>query len=222
MDKGFPVAIVMLVLVAGFLLLRLRSVLGKRTGFERPPLPDQPSLDLRGGLRPAIDGIAEPMRAKPGRPIPPPHTIVGQALTRIAQADPRFEPVSFLDHAVRAFEQIVAAFAAGDLALLQSLLTPTVFRTFEQAINARHEAGDTQTTRIKSIVEATIDNADIIADHAAIVVRIVSDQENFTRNGQNIIIAGSESVVEMIDLWTFDHPLAGNDPVWRLAAAHSG
>jgi predicted lipid-binding transport protein (Tim44 family) len=222
MDKGFPVAIVMLVLVAGFLLLRLRSVLGKRTGFERPPLPEQPSLDMRRGLSPVIDGIANPVRAKPGRPLPPPHTVVGQALARIAEADPRFEPVNFLDQAVRAFEQIVTAFATGDLALLQSLLTPSVYTTFEQAITARHEAGDTQITRIKAIVEATIDEADIIAGHAAIVVRIISDQENFTRNGQNIVIAGSESVVEMIDLWTFDRTINSADPVWRLAAARSG
>jgi predicted lipid-binding transport protein (Tim44 family) len=222
MDKGFPVAIVMLALVAAFLLLRLRSVLGKRTGFERPPLPEQPSLDLRRSLSPVIDGIAEPVRPKPGRPIPAPHTVVGQALARIAAADPRFEPVSFLDQAVHAFEQIVTAFASGDLPLLQSLLTPPVYTTFEQAITARHEAGDTQITRIKAIVEATIDEADIIAGHAAIVVRIISDQENFTRNAQNIVIAGSESVVEMIDLWTFERTLNSADPAWRLAAARSG
>jgi predicted lipid-binding transport protein (Tim44 family) len=148
--------------------------------------------------------------------------VVGQALARIAAADPRFEPVSFLDQAVHAFEQIVTAFASGDLPLLQSLLTPPVYTTFEQAITARHEAGDTQITRIKAIVEATIDEADIIAGHAAIVVRIISDQENFTRNAQNIVIAGSESVVEMIDLWTFERTLNSADPAWRLAAARSG
>ncbi|MCF3945371.1 Tim44/TimA family putative adaptor protein [Acidiphilium sp. AL] len=222
MHAGFPIDIILLALVAGFLVLRLRSVLGKRTGYERPPLPDQQSVGLRGPTAPVIDGIAEPVRPKPGRPIPPPHTELGQALARIAAADRGFDPVRFLDGAEAAFRRIVTAFAAGDLTTLRNLLTPSVFATFEHAIAMRTEAGETQQTDIKQIVEATIDEAETLGDHAIIVVRFVSDQENFTRDRQGQLVAGTEAVTEIVDLWSFEHTINASDPVWRLAAARSG
>lgn len=222
MHAGFPIDIILLALVAGFLVLRLRSVLGKRTGYERPPLPDQQSVGLRGPAAPVIDGIAEPIRSKPGRPIPPPHTEIGQALARIAAADRSFDPVRFLDGAEAGFRRIVIAFAEGDLPTLRNLLTPSVFATFEQAIAARTEAGETQQTEIRQIVEATINEADILGDHALIVVRFVSDQENFTRDRQGRTVAGTEAVTEIVDLWSFERNLNASDPAWRLAAAHSG
>ncbi|MDD2877612.1 MAG: Tim44/TimA family putative adaptor protein [Acidiphilium sp.] len=222
MYNGFPIDIILLALVAGFLVLRLRSVLGKRTGYERPPLPEQQSVGLRGPAAPVIDGFAEPERARPGRPIPPPHTNVGQVLSRIAQADRSFDPVKFIDIAEASFRRIVTAFAAGDLTTLRSLLTPSVFATFEQAITQRAEAGETHLTEIKQIVEASIDEADLLGDQAVIVVRFVSDQENFTRDRQGQVIAGSEAVSEIVDLWSFERSVNASDPVWRLAAARSG
>jgi predicted lipid-binding transport protein (Tim44 family) len=222
MYKGFPLDIILLALVAGFLVLRLRSVLGKRTGYERPPLPEQQSVGVRGPMAPVIDGIAEPIRARPGRPIPTPHTNVGQALARIAEADRNFDPVKFIDTAEASFRRIVTAFAAGDLTTLRNLLTPTVFTTFEHAITARAEAGETHHTDIKSIVEATIDEAEMLGDHAVIVVRFVSDQENFTRDRAGQVIVGTESITEIVDLWSFERSVNSSDPIWRLAAARSG
>ncbi|HEX7390855.1 MAG TPA: Tim44/TimA family putative adaptor protein [Acidiphilium sp.] len=222
MHAGFPVDIILLALVAGFLILRLRSVLGKRTGYERPPLPDQQSVGMRGPTAPVIDGVAEPVRARPGRPIPPPHTELGQALARIAATDRNFEPVHFLDGAEVAFRRIVTAFAAADTNTLRPLLTPSVFATFEQAIAVRNEAGETQHTEIKAIVEATIAEADLLGDHAVIVVKFVSDQQNFTRDRQGQTVAGTEAVTEIVDLWSFERGIGASDPTWRLAAARSG
>ncbi|HQT73281.1 MAG TPA: Tim44/TimA family putative adaptor protein [Acidiphilium sp.] len=222
MHTGFPVDIVLLALVAGFLVLRLRSVLGRRTGFERPPMPE-PSAG--GGAPrpvgpPVIDGVAEPSR--PARPVPASHTVVGQALARIAAAERGFDPVRFLETAEGSFRRVVLAFAAGNVAVLRSLLTPAVLATFEQAITARNAAGETQHTEILRVIETTIDEADIIGGEAVIVVRFVSDQQNFTRDGHGQVIAGTESMTEMIDLWTFEKQLGAADPTWRLAAARSG
>jgi predicted lipid-binding transport protein (Tim44 family) len=222
MYDGFPIDLILLALVAGFLVLRLRSVLGKRSGYERPPLPDQQAMGLRGPVAPVIDGYAEASRAKPGRPIPSPHTNVGQVLGRIAQSDRNFDPVKFIDGAEASFRRIVIAFAAGDLTTLRSLLTPTVYSTFEQAITLRAEAGETQHTEIKQIVEANIDEAEMLGDHAVIVVRFVSDQENFTRDRAGQLIAGTETVTEIVDLWSFERSVTMSDPIWRLAAARSG
>lgn len=226
MHTGFPIDIILLALVAGFLVLRLRSVLGKRTGFERPPMSDQQGVGLHGPNRqpgaPTIDGVAEPARQRPGRPVPAPHTNVGQVLGRISQADRNFDPVRFLDGAEASFRKIVTAFATGELTTLRALLTPSVFTTFEQAINQRAEQGETQHTEIKEIVEATIDDAELLGDHAVIVVRFVSDQENYTRDKEGQVIAGTESVTEIVDLWSFERSVNSSDPTWRLAAARSG
>lgn len=225
MHTGFPIDIILLALVAGFLVLRLRSVLGKRTGFERPPAPDQPGMSQGGPNRPAgpmIDGVAEPPRQAPGRPVPQPHTVVGETLGRIAQAERGFDPARFLGGAEESFRRIVTGFAAGDLDTLRALLTPSVYSTFEQAIAQRAEQGETQHTEIRQIVDATIDEAEILGDHAVIVVRFVSDQENYTRDRQGQVIAGTESVTEIVDLWSFEKTLNSADPTWRLAAARSG
>ncbi|MHB1302500.1 MAG: Tim44/TimA family putative adaptor protein [Acidiphilium sp.] len=220
MHGGFPIDLVLLALVAGFLVLRLRSVLGKRTGYERPPLPDQPGGGMGGA--PLIDGVAEPVRPRPGRPIPPPHTQVGQVLARIAQADRAFDSVRFLDGAEAAFRRIVTAFSAGDTATLRPLLTPAVYETFASAISMHADSGETQHTEIRQIVEAAVDEAEMLGDHAVIVVRFVSDQQNFTRDRQGQVIAGTEAVTEIVDLWSFERALNNTDPTWRLAAARSG
>lgn len=220
MSGGFPVEIiVLLVLVAGFLILRLRSVLGKRVGYEREEQPGERRPGMHG---PTIDGTAEPLRPRPGRPIPPPHTTAGQALGRIAEIDRSFDPVRFVDGAEEAFKRIVAAFAQGDLETLRNLLTPSVFTTFEQAVAARKEAGETQHSEIRAIEEAVIEEADLMGDHAAIVIRFVSQQINYTRDSQGQVIAGAEHETEIVDIWSFERQLRSRDPTWRLASARSG
>ena len=228
---GFPVDIVLLALVAGFLILRLRSVLGKRTGYERPPLPEQPNnpqqtppaTPLLG--RPSMfNNIVSPLRpaATPARALPSPHTVIGQALAQIQAADRGFDPARFLGTAEQSFRTIVTAFAQSDVKTLATLLNPSVLGTFEQAITQRAETGEVQHTEIKSILQATIEEAEIVSGHAVIVVRFESDQVSFTRDRRGEIIAGTEAVTEIVDLWTFERSLNASDPAWRLAAARSG
>jgi predicted lipid-binding transport protein (Tim44 family) len=223
---GFPVDIILLALVAGFLILRLRSVLGKRTGYERPPLPDQPGQNPQTppllGRPSLLDNIKVPSRAASARAVPAAHTVTGQTLAQIQAADRNFDPARFLATAETSFRAIVTAFAQGDLPALRDLLNPSVFATFEQAIAARAEAGETQHTEIKSILQASIEEAEIVSGHAVIVVRFESDQVSFTRDRRGEIIAGTEAMTEIVDLWTFERSLNTNDPIWRLAAARSG
>ncbi len=241
---GFPVDIVLLALVAGFLILRLRSVLGKRTGYERPPLPEQPnppqnilpganqnsaqnssqnSAKLPLLSRPSMfNNIVSPLRPPAPRALPSPHTVTGQALAQIEAADRSFDQARFLGTAETAFRTIVTAFAQSDVNTLRTLLNPSVLGTFEQAIAARAETGEVQHTEIKSILQAMIEEAEIVSGHAVIVVRFESDQVNFTRDRRGDIIAGTEAVTEIVDLWTFERSLGASDPTWRLAAARSG
>lgn len=217
---GFPVILVIFAGIAIFLVLRLRSVLGKRVGFEKPPFQPgaAPSFNKNA---PVIEGQALPP-APPGRSVPDPRSELGQRLMQIVNRDPHFDPPHFLSQSEESFRAIVTAFAAGDRAKLQSLLTPHVYQTFEQAIAAREAAGERQHTEIKSIISVGIEDAQIAGDTAAVVIRFISAQLNQRLDSTGAPIPGGEEQGDISDLWTFERDLRGNDPVWRLSAARSG
>ena len=213
---SFPIALVLFAGVAIFLILRLRSVLGKRVGFERQSPPPAPAF-TQG---PVIEGQAVPIA--PGRPVPDPNSPLGARLMQIVQRTTDFDPPKFLDQVETAFRAIVTAFAAGDRPTLQTLLTEHVYGTFEGAITAREQAGERHRTEIKSILSTSIEEAELLGDQAAIIVRFVSDQVNLTLDASGNPADGTEAVVELTDLWTFERNLKAPGPGWRLAAARSG
>lgn len=215
---SFPIALVLFAGVAIFLILRLRSVLGKRVGFERQTPPPGPAPSFAQG--PIIEGQAFPV--SPGRPVPDPQSPLGQRLMQIVQRTSDFDPPKFLDQVETAFRAIVTAFAAGDRATLKSLLTEHVYNTFETAISAREAANERHRTEIKSLLSATIESAELLGDQAAIIVRFVSDQVNLTLDANGNPTDGTEAVVELTDLWTFERNLKNPGSGWRLAAARSG
>src|ERR1700723_2782188 len=107
---GFPIDLVLFGMIAAFLVLRLRSILGRRTGFERPQAPYQPPAGPTAP-GPVIDGHAEAGTSPTQRAVPEPISALGQTLARMQAADHGFDPASFLDGAEKAFRMIVAAFA---------------------------------------------------------------------------------------------------------------
>jgi len=220
MTGGFPVDLILFAMVAAFLVLRLRSVLGRRTGFERPPAPEPRAAGF-DPLGRTVDGVAEEVRPAPARTgarqvLPDPRTPPGQALGRIAAADRSFEPQHFLEGAEGAFRMIVTAFAAGDRQTLRALLSDETYAGFEQVIAARETAGETQRTELRAVHEMGIESADLRGSIAEVVVRFVTDQVNMTtaRNGE--VVAGSDAITEITDLWHFQRDVASADPTWRL------
>lgn len=227
---GFPLDLVLFGMIAAFLVLRLRSILGRRTGFERPPEPQmpappnaQPASSMRGMADShVIEGIAEPVAAAAAsRPLPDPASPPGQALARMRVVDRNFEPAHFLDGAEAAFRIIVAAFAAGERDRLRPLLTDDTFNAFAAAIAAREAAGEKQRTEIHAIQAATIEAADLRGNIADVVVRFVSDQVNMTLGSDGNPMMGTDAVTEITDQWTFERDLTSPDPTWRLVAARS-
>lgn len=228
---SFPLDLVLFGMIAAFLVLRLRSILGRRTGFERPPEqhaplpPGQAPRVVQEGQVPhaqVIEGVAEPVApAGPSRPLPDTASPTGQALLRMRQIDSSLNPAHFLTGAEAAFRIIVLAFAAADRARLRPLLSDDTYRAFEAAITARESAGETQRTEIRSIQGAMIDSASLRGSMADIAVRFVSDQVNVTLGRDGNPVAGADAVTEITDLWTFERDLTSPDPTWRLAAARS-
>lgn len=224
MENGsFPADLILFGMVALFLVLRLRSILGRRTGYERPPQPLDPRAAQGGpqagpGTGPLIEGRAEPA-AVPG--VPDPASPAGQALARMRQVDRRFEPGAFLQGAKAAFRMIVTAFATGDRATLNNLLTQETAGAFGIAIADREKAGQTQKTEIRGIEMAAIEAAELNGPVAAITVRFVSDQTNITYGAGGEVVTGTDAVTEITDVWTFERDLTSADPTWRLASARS-
>jgi predicted lipid-binding transport protein (Tim44 family) len=225
---GGTVEIILLAMVAGFLVLRLRSVLGRRQGFERPPQADaRPAgYDPRGAARPA-DGsgpeepVAAPAVGSGRRTVPDRRTPVGQALARIAGVDASFDPSRFLDGAEAAFRMILTAFAAGDRGTLRALLADDAYAGFAKVLDGREAAGERQRTELRAVNEVAIEAADLRGTVADVTVRFVTDQINMTTGRDGDVVSGSDAVTELTDLWTFQRDLSSADPTWKLVGTAS-
>ncbi len=212
--------IILFAMVAAFLVLRLRSVLGRRTGNER-----RRDLFARRG-RPTPDKSPAPADTANGTPNPAIAAAsvdpVAEGLNRITRTDSSFDPSSFLEGARTAFEMIVAAFAAGDKAALQPLLSKEVFQQFATAIDERVAAKETFETRILQLADADIVEAELAGRTAQITVKMVSKQINVTRAMDGSIVDGDpENPIEKTDYWTFARDTRSADPNWVLVATSS-
>jgi predicted lipid-binding transport protein (Tim44 family) len=186
--------IVIFAMIAVFLGLRLRSVLGRRNSDQAAPPPVAPPdgiIDL-SSRRQSADATRDPLSA---------------GLGQIGALDQDFHPDQFLQGAQAAFEMIVNAFAAGDQNALRPLLSEKVYADFCQAIEARSQNHDDHRMTLVHIVSATLTEAQLRDGVAEIAVRFVSEQRGTD---------GHE--VRLIDLWRFARKLGSRDPNWRLVA----
>jgi predicted lipid-binding transport protein (Tim44 family) len=205
--------IILFAMVAAFLVLRLRSVLGRRTGteqrrdpFARPAGPD--------------NVVTLPERNKAGESNP---SSVAAGIAQIRAADPSFDPDGFLRGARDAFAMIVGAFSSGDTATLRPLLSDDVYERFADAIRARQQAKETLETNLLSIKSTDLTQAELQGRTAMVTVRFVSDQANVTRGPDGKVIDGDpDRVIEKTDFWTFSRNTRSNDPNWQLVATQSG
>ena len=215
---GFPIDLILFGMIAAFLVLRLRSILGRRTGYQPPPAAYQPPASPAS---PVIDGRAEPASPATSRTLPDPLGPAGQVLASMRASDPSFDPAGFLNGAEQAFQMIVAAFARGDRAALRPLLSDNTYAAFDSAITTREAAGQTQVSEVRAIQSATIEQAELHGNLAKLTVRFVSDQISLTQDAGGAPVAGTDAVTELVDLWSFERDLTASDPIWRLVAASS-
>ena len=219
---GFPIDLVIFGMIAAFLVLRLRSILGKRTGFERPAAPLQP-VQPRTPATPIIEGRAEPAPAAPAAThMPDAGSPAAEALAAMRNIDRNFDPARFLAGVDQAFRIIVKAFAGGDRAALRQLLGDDTYAAFDHAIAAREKTGETQVSDIKSIQSIDIIDASLRGRIGSMTVRIASDQISYTTDKDGRHTTGTDALTEIIDLWTFERDLSQQDPTWRLVAVRSG
>ena len=220
MSEGFAyIDILFFAMVAAFIALRLRSVLGRRTGHERR---------RSGGFGPArANGAADNVVSLPERSTSqneaeaslegPSESGAKSGLTQIRLADRRFDLQGFLVGARRAFETIIEAYAAGDRESLRLLLADDVYAGFERAIDQREAAGQTFETQLTAVPTAEVVGAEMRDNLARITVRFKSEQINLLRDAQGKVLEGEpRTAEEVIDLWTFERDTTSPDPNWTL------
>jgi predicted lipid-binding transport protein (Tim44 family) len=238
MQDSFDITTLIFIVLAVFVIWRLRSVLGQKTGNEQPPLdplsrrdpglrpgnpPAEPDNVVRlpgaNGSRPA----AEVPAAEPWKGFAEPGTPMAQNLTEIARAEPSFDAATFLEGAKSAYEMIVTAFAQGDRKTLKDLLSKDVYEGFERAITERERKGEKVETTFVSIDRAEMAGVEIVGKSAQIVVRFLSKLITATRDASGAVVDGSaDAVVDVTDVWTFARNLGSRDPNWQLVATEAG
>ncbi|WP_119169391.1 Tim44/TimA family putative adaptor protein [Algihabitans albus] len=226
--------IIILGAIAAFLVLRLRSVLGKRTGhqggreydpFHQEQLRRQREEQARAGKE---GGEEEKVVQLPdGRPGTPAEEVPadfaerpgGGGLTQIKLADRDFDPDQFLEGARGAFEMVVGAFAQGDVQILRPLLADDVYGDFAGAVEQRQQADERLETTLVGIKSADIIDADLRGTTAFVTVKFVSEQVNVTYDDEGRVVDGDPSEVDTItDIWTFARNTRSRDPNWNLVA----
>lgn len=213
--------IVFLALLAGFIALRLVSVLGRRTGNEKPL--GEPYAGTPDPLPPVaakrVEAPASPRAIELPADLP---VDVSQGLRAIADADAAFDANGFLVGARAAYRMILELFWAGDLEALKPFVADDVMKQFEQATQQRLVEGRRLDNAIRSIESARIVHARLNGSMAEISVRFDALLTAVTRDAGGTVIAGEpDSAIATHDVWAFSRYIRASDPNWLLTATDS-
>lgn len=225
----FDFGTIFFLIAAVVIFFQLRSVLGRRTGNERPPFDPYTANRTREKDPAKAENVVSLPRKRNGNDnedayvaidaIAKPGTDVNRGLRAIKDADSSFDPKAFVEGAKMAYEMIVMAYADGDRKTLKNLLSREVYDGFVAAIADR----ETRSEKIQSSFVG-IDKIDIVAaemkgSEAHVTLRIVSELISATKNKAGEVIDGDlDTVAEVKDVWTFARDARSKDPNWKLVA----
>jgi predicted lipid-binding transport protein (Tim44 family) len=242
MSEAFDIYTLLFLVLAVVIFIRLRNVLGRRTGNERPPYdpfatpdakrpgtpkPNEPVVALPPGssgrapiLETSVPSI-EDIEAKLGRHAPK-DSPLRQSLTELLRVDPSFDPTHFLEGAKAAYEMIVMGFADGDEAVLKQLLGTDVYDGFEAAIRERETKGEKVESTLVGINKADIIEAEVKNRMAYVTVKFVSELISVTRDAEAEVVEGDpKKVREVTDIWTFAREAPSKNPNWKIVATEA-
>jgi predicted lipid-binding transport protein (Tim44 family) len=222
--------------LAVVIFVKLRSVLGQRTGRERPPYDP---YSARDAVRPSTNDNVVTLPGRTAEPIQKPAeaapeadrwsgiaeagSAVAAGLDAIARDDKGFDIKHFITGSRAAYEMIVTAYAEGDRRSLKNLLSRDVYDGFEAAIREREAKGQTAESRFVSIDKSDITSAELRARTAQITIRFVSQLVSVTRDRNGAVVEGNaDKVTDVTDVWTFARDLSSRDPNWKLVATEAG
>jgi len=225
--SGF-LEIILLAMVAAFIFLRLRNVLGRRTGHEqsnpRTRLGQGKDSDETKTSQDDDNVIALPERDSPTATPDgiPEESPLAATLTQISLADRNFDGNNFLEGAGGAYEMIVSAFANGDMSEVKAFLGDRVLQNFSDVIEQREQNSQIQETTIVGVKSADLIDADFDGKTAELTVKFVTEMVSVTRDDEGRVVAGDPSATQNVtDIWTFARKVRSRDPNWMLTATRS-
>jgi len=216
-------AIIQLLVLAGiavFLVLRLRSVLGTREGFEKPPLSMPDPASRRAETRRDFEVIEGGVDTDITDHVPD-GSDAAKALAAMKMAEPGFSVGEFLHGARGAYEMILMAFERGDLDEVRAFLAPDVHESFAEVVKLREDQGLTVEANFVGVRELTLKDASFDRDtaEAELTVKFVGELTSVVRNKAGDVIEGSPSEIKrQRDVWTFARRMGVDDPNWQLVA----
>jgi len=237
MSGTFDIYTLLLLVLAVVILLRLRSMLGRKTGHERRYDP-YATRESGGTAKTQDKVVALPARGDQPQRVPeaasqkeaearigdfmPDSNPAHAGLVEIARHDPSFDPQHFIRGAKSAYEMIVTAFAEGNKRLLKQFLNRDVYDGFAGAITDREGRGDTTDTSFIGINKADIIDAEVKSRTARVTVKFVSQLITAIKNRNGDVIEGDpKQIREVTDIWTFARELTSRDPNWKLIATQA-
>jgi predicted lipid-binding transport protein (Tim44 family) len=225
MGEGIQfIEIIFFAMVAVFIILRLRSVLGRRTGNERPP-----TNPFRHGRTPQdadddnVVSLPDRQRTEDkGAEAEMPLGTAADGIREIRAMDPSFAPDEFASGARTAYDMVLTSFASGDIDTLRALLDDDVYTNFQRAIADRESRGETLETTLVAVKSGDVVEARAVGRMAEVTVKFVAELVNVTRDKDGEVISGDpRDVQNTTDYWTFARDVRSSDPNWKLIATRS-
>jgi predicted lipid-binding transport protein (Tim44 family) len=244
MDGKIDIFTIMFLVLAVVIILKLRSVLGRRTEDDEARIDRKRERALERAQASAKNGTNDKVVALPRRDRPEQagestvaasmaaeervRTFAGgdsnleEGLLSIVRADRSFEPDGFVKGARQAYEMIVTAFAEGNRKALRALLSKEVFDGFSGAISDREARGEIIDQSFVGINKADLLEAELKNGTAHVTIKFVSELISATRDKAGTVISGdAKKIKEVVDIWTFAREVASRDPNWRLIATQA-
>ncbi len=221
--------IIILAVVTGLLIWRLRSALGRRTGNERQHPLGQPRqgdvnsaqgndnvISLPGRTQEDFQEDAEQQKATMAQ-FAPEGSELSEKLLELQSVDRSFTAGEFLSGAKMAYEMIVTSFASNDRETLRPLLAADVFEKFDQVMTEREEKDMTVETEFVGVQSADFVKASLRDRISEVTVKFISELVSVTKNADGAVIEGDPTRIKKVtDVWTFMRDVTNPDPNWKL------
>jgi predicted lipid-binding transport protein (Tim44 family) len=223
MTEEFPYAdIIILALIAGFILLRLRSILGQKTDNDNPDFFQSAKTNVIKDSDPIIQLSEKSVKSRPRVELDPYSATLSEGsilhgINDIKAKDPLFNATTFIEGAKMAFEMVFDAFAKGDKQTLSALLSQEIYNDFVRHIEEREKQEQKQETTLLSVKVKDIFQAKLDKNIAQITVRFESEQVTIERGKTGEIISGDPSATQHVnDEWVFERDITSKNPNWKI------
>lgn len=200
------VDILIFAVIAIFLIMRLRNILGSREGFEQKQ--DNRPIQPVNQAESAREKKVVPLRSS---------QLDGSGLEAVRRADPNFSDDTFMQGAASAFDMVLSAFADGDVTQLRRLLSFELYEEFSESIRLRNKNGDELGIEIISIDDVQLTDGQVVDNIASVTVTFVSTQTRTLTDRDGVVLEeDSMDSTELTDIWVFERDTQIDDPNWKL------